>query len=324
MRSYYALIGLLLISASFAYDCTDSDGTNFTVKGTTTGVIDPTTGEVVTVNDVCVQDFAQEYYCGTEGPTLGLIMSTSSKCSYGCTNGACNINPVTGRFLREIINCTGDNASTIGINGFVRLNYDDGFTEQFNNTCGYSNGGFAYGLKEFYCSGNYYYSRIKRLCKCLNGACTEENIEILSDINPSVSIANNEASVIIPIQATTVNSITIKESLVEDKLTIISDNIEAVTNEKIKVTETGLLIANESVLLPNEAANAVTEIKVEVSAMELSVIEGLPEYDIEGSKQAYLLWFIPINLNTEVRVDARNGNVTEVSVNRPWWFIGSS
>jgi len=77
--------------------CTDSDdGINFMIKGTTTGIQDPTTNEVVTVSDFCFssaggKEWVQEYYCGTTGPAAGYIVGISHECPYGCEDGACLI-----------------------------------------------------------------------------------------------------------------------------------------------------------------------------------------------------------------------------------------
>ncbi|MBU2496536.1 MAG: hypothetical protein KJ767_00565 [Nanoarchaeota archaeon] len=170
------LIGVNFVSAT---ECIDSDGAeNYIVKGTTTGVHDPTTGIVETVTDFCNDDWVNEYGCGIEiGFPEDVIVGTSAKCPYGCEDGACIINPESGKAFREIVKCTdSDEGINFNISGQLTLIYDDGYTETLEEGCGHSSGSGEYGARDFSCDifqGKPSYGGTFKSCKCENGICVE-------------------------------------------------------------------------------------------------------------------------------------------------------
>jgi len=168
--------------------CTDSDdGINFMIKGTTTGIQDPTTNEVVTVSDFCFssaggKEWVQEYYCGTTGPAAGYIVGISHECPYGCEDGACLI-----ALEKKIIDCVdSDGKNNFDKKGTVTIYYEDGSTEIFEDSCGYSSGGTSYGAKDYYCviktDGSITYNYGLKPCKnCKDGVCLAGEINVTEE-----------------------------------------------------------------------------------------------------------------------------------------------
>jgi len=169
---------VLLFSVSFvSAECIDSDGAdNYIVKGTTTGIHDPTTGIVETVTDFCSDDWVNEYGCGMEiGFPEDVIVGTSAKCSYGCEDGACIINPESGKAFREIVKCVdSDGKENFDESGYITLTYDDDYVETLNDNCGYSSGGGLYGARDYFCSSQGYSYAIKPCERCSDGICTNK------------------------------------------------------------------------------------------------------------------------------------------------------
>ncbi|HLC51297.1 MAG TPA: PepSY domain-containing protein [archaeon] len=335
-----AFFAILFSAAAFAAACTDSDnGINYAVKGTTTGVQDQTTGQIVTVTDMCGGDWNNEFYCGTWGSIKDLIVQTSNKCSYGCQDGVCLRNPATGKMFRDITNCIdSDGEGNFKEKGYIQLSYDDGTGEKLDDYCGFSSGGGSYGVLDYFCGQVYYFNEetqkqedrmvwhywsVLKPGKCKDGLLTEENFELenVSISQDSIKVSGNEVSISVPTQAVP-QGIVIKENLLtKNEIQVVAEEVAFKTREKITITQTEIKVAEIPIRLPNEVAEAVKNIKIE--EMELKKVEGILQYEIDGTKDARFLWIIPVELDATVQVDAASGNVIKEEVQRPWWFVGS-
>ena len=148
---------LLMLSSVLAYTCTDTDGgINYAVKGTVVGVMDTTTNETVSISDFCspdsqYSDWLNEFYCGTDGPSKDIIVQTSTKCAYGCADGACKVYPGTNQTEREITKC-------MEVEGGIDVYYSGGCQpapcgtiDHLKDKCGYDSGSGRYGFLHYFC-----------------------------------------------------------------------------------------------------------------------------------------------------------------------------
>jgi len=302
--------------------CTDNDGgQNFRIRGSTTGIQDPITKEVITLTDSCFlgpdnKEYVQEYYCG-EGDLKNLIISTSEVCSYGCEDGKCKVNSKTGNYKRKLISCDENQKGK-----YIELEYDDGSKEKLQDSCGHSSAGGAYGVNHYFCgflanNAPSYWSSIKP-CKCQEGVCIEENFILQETEVNEISLTEDEIKVTL-----SESPITIKEKFsVKGEIEIISEEISASTKEKITIQKDSLKLEDAELLLPNEIYDKSSE-KENIEKISLEKKE-IPEYKINSKKQGKFLAIIPVKLDSETKFDARNGNLINTKLQKPWWFIGTT
>jgi len=107
----------------------------------------------------------------------------------------------------------------------------------------------------------------------------------------------------------------------QDKLSIKTEKAIAITIEKIVIEENKLFLKTstgnkEIKILPEEALSKATAV-TKVSTIELKEVSQQPIYSVKGTKQAKLLFIIPVSMQIETKVSAESGNV--ISVKKPWW-----
>ncbi|NIO22677.1 MAG: hypothetical protein GTN38_01465 [Candidatus Aenigmarchaeota archaeon] len=71
-------------------------------------------------------------------------------------------------------------------------------------------------------------------------------------------------------------------------------------------------------LLPEDVIGiSETPTKEAVEKIELKEESQKPVYSVKGTKQARILFIIPVSMEVETNIDAETGDV--ISVNKPWW-----
>ncbi|MCW1296396.1 MAG: PepSY domain-containing protein [Candidatus Parvarchaeota archaeon] len=110
----------------------------------------------------------------------------------------------------------------------------------------------------------------------------------------------------------------------EKKLTKIEiGDVVAVTHEVIKFEQSSLKIetpkTNISIqVLPHIATSIATSKEPQkVEATELKVIDEKPVYEINGTRDAKLLWIFPVTLPIRTSVNAETGKIERLE--KPWW-----
>ena len=116
-----------------------------------------------------------------------------------------------------------------------------------------------------------------------------------------------------------VKSVSIEK--VPNGLSLQSEKATAVTTEKLVIEGNKLSLKTstgnkEIKILPEEASSKVAA-GTEVSTIELKEESQQPIYSVKGTKQAKLLFVIPVSMQIETKVSAESGNV--ISVKKPWW-----
>jgi hypothetical protein len=116
-----------------------------------------------------------------------------------------------------------------------------------------------------------------------------------------------------------VKSVSIEK--VPNGLSLQSEKATATTKETLVVEGNKLSLKTstgnkEIKILPEEASSKATAV-TEVSAIELKEESQQPIYFVKGTKQAKLLFVIPVSMQIETKVSAESGNV--ISVKKPWW-----
>lgn len=104
-------------------------------------------------------------------------------------------------------------------------------------------------------------------------------------------------------------------------VSIKQGKVEATTTQKLNVMESKVYMETSSgvkevKILPEEASSKATAV-TEVGAIELKEESQQPIYSVKGTKQAKLLFVIPVSMQIETKVNAESGNV--ISVKKPWW-----
>ncbi|MFH1867273.1 MAG: PepSY domain-containing protein [Patescibacteria group bacterium] len=104
-------------------------------------------------------------------------------------------------------------------------------------------------------------------------------------------------------------------------LSLQSEKATAITREKLVIEENKLSLKTstgnkEIKILPEEASSKATAV-TSVNTIELKEEYQQPIYSIKGTKQAKLLFVIPVSMHIETKVSAESGNV--ISVKKPWW-----
>lgn len=106
-----------------------------------------------------------------------------------------------------------------------------------------------------------------------------------------------------------------KESLVEiDGKAINTQKGIEIKNSRLHLeTSVG---SKEIKILPNEVYSKGQEI-TRIEEVKLTEESQSPVYSVKGTKQAKLLFILPVTLRLETKVNAESGEI--LSVNKPWW-----
>ncbi len=116
-----------------------------------------------------------------------------------------------------------------------------------------------------------------------------------------------------------VESVSIEK--VPNGLSLQSEKATAVTTGRLISEGNNLFLKTstgnkEIKVLPEEASSKATAI-TSVSTIELKEESQRPIYSVKGTKQAKLLFVIPVSMKIETKVSAESGDV--ISVKKPWW-----
>ena len=108
---------------------------------------------------------------------------------------------------------------------------------------------------------------------------------------------------------------------VNKKSKIEIENRMATTDKKMEIKGSKLYVqtsagSKEIKILPGEASAKATAI-TKVNTIELKEESQQPIYSVNGTKQAKLLFVIPVSMQIETKVSAESGNV--ISIKKPWW-----
>lgn len=106
-----------------------------------------------------------------------------------------------------------------------------------------------------------------------------------------------------------------------DGLSIKTPGGQAITKEKLIVTQDSLAVqtsggSQEIKILPEEAFLKTKDI-TSLKEVRLVVEATNAVYSISGTKQAKILFLIPVEYETVTKVDVQTGQV--LSVSKPWW-----
>ncbi len=99
------------------------------------------------------------------------------------------------------------------------------------------------------------------------------------------------------------------------------DNEIAISDKKIEIRESKSYITiaggqKEIKISPKAASSRATAV-TKVNTIELKEESQQPIYSVKGTKQAKLLFVIPVSMQIETKVSAESGNV--ISIKKPWW-----
>jgi hypothetical protein len=140
----------------------------------------------------------------------------------------------------------------------------------------------------------------KNECYCISGKFVEAEISTPSGLK-TVSI----------------------EKVSENTVSIKTGNVSAITTQKITIEGDKLYMETSAgkkqiMVLPGEAVSKATEIGTVIKTVLIEE-NGKPIYSIRGTKEARILFIIPVSMEIETNVDAESGEV--ISVNKPWWSL---
>lgn len=152
-------------------------------------------------------------------------------------------------------------------------------------------------------------------CTCENETTTCPASETKQIIVPVVSFVGAQEVTTVPVKI---------EVTPGDKVSITSRAVTAVTVEKVVVEGNRLFIggsenANPANVLPHEVPSiAINSANVtSVRHIELKTEEQKPVYEVTGSREARLLFVIPVSVPMRTKIDAADGKI--ISVQKPWW-----
>jgi len=99
-------------------------------------------------------------------------------------------------------------------------------------------------------------------------------------------------------------------------------NVEVVTSADAKMEQSKLYIETsagkiEVKVSPGEAHQKAAAEITRVNEIELLEESQNPVYSVKGTKQAAILFLIPVSMDIETRINAETGDI--ISVSRPWW-----
>jgi len=102
----------------------------------------------------------------------------------------------------------------------------------------------------------------------------------------------------------------------DQKVNITDGNVTVETNESLEIANGSFMILGKKVLvMPSEVPSKI-KTKTIKSAV-LHVVGGMPEYEINATRNAKVLWIFDSQMDVEVTLDAETGKIK--SENRPWW-----
>ncbi|MFH8120070.1 MAG: hypothetical protein QXS37_04690, partial [Candidatus Aenigmatarchaeota archaeon] len=113
---------------------------------------------------------------------------------------------------------------------------------------------------------------------------------------------------------------------VDEKEKIVKLEVEgvvALTKETLKFENSSLKVETPKKevfvnIMPNLAEQiAIVEEKQEIKEIELKKVEDKVVYEIEGTKEAKLLWLIPVKIPIKTEVNVENGRIEKIE--KPWW-----
>ncbi|MEM5766465.1 MAG: hypothetical protein QW423_02430 [Candidatus Aenigmatarchaeota archaeon] len=110
----------------------------------------------------------------------------------------------------------------------------------------------------------------------------------------------------------------------KEKITKLEvDGVVAITRETLKFENSSLKVetAKKEVfvnLMPNLAEKIIlVNKKQKIEMMELKSEEDKTVYEVEGKKDAKLLWIIPVTVPIKTQVNAEDGKIEKIE--KPWW-----
>ena len=118
------------------------------------------------------------------------------------------------------------------------------------------------------------------------------------------------------------HSISLWKTTDENKGVLETTTISAAYQGKIVIKDSKLFMTISSqekpinILPDNAKAKGIAETP-EIKKVELKAEAEKPIYSVTGTKQARILFIIPVSMEIETKIDAGTGNV--ISVNKPWW-----
>ena len=269
--------------------CTDTDGgVNQAVTGTATDSNSAST-------DYCFNNTVlYEYSCASNGTT----QRTATVCSYGCQNGACKPQPVTPQPQETCGN--GRCASTENC-----------------SSCPVDCGQCQPVVQPHENETPIIPEPQQPTKSCIKGCvCNSTSVvcpELEHDIQTVVSDISNRIS-----------QITISKPS-ENSIVITAGNVQVSTTENLTIRDAKIYIEtpfgrNQVTVLPDNAVAKATEITHIVSIELRNEFTGettKPVYTIKGTKNANILFIIPVTLNITTKVNGDDGSV--MSVDKPWW-----
>ena len=163
-------------------------------------------------------------------------------------------------------------------------------------------------------------------CVCTGSSCpisNNENSVVTYDLKTKTEYTITSTG------KTTSNNISIGESIPGSEGSIkiiISNNIPAKYSGELSIENSKLYMntsegKKEILILPDEAVLKAISIG---SVTETSLIQesNKPVYSISGTKNARLLFIIPLKANMKEKISAESGNI--ISIKKPWWsFIAA-
>jgi PKD repeat protein len=116
----------------------------------------------------------------------------------------------------------------------------------------------------------------------------------------------------------------IKVNLTLEEMVVEVDNVAAVTSESFE-------ISNNRLYMNTETGKKLVDITPDMVAQKANLRQvdsielrdnGGPTYEIVGTRESNLLWFIPVDMDVTVRLNAETGSVE--TMEKPWWgFLAS-
>lgn len=158
---------------------------------------------------------------------------------------------------------------------------------------------------------------------------TDLSIGMLS-ISETPSFVYNSSSTV-PIIETIVN-LDVKPSKVKITSDVLTGRITVEVNNEVATTMKPLTIDNSSLLMSTSSGYKEVKIMpdtvgekaglISVENIELKEFNNKPVYQVKGTRESKLLWFIPVDMDVTIHLDAGTG--AEEKIERPWWgFLGT-
>ena len=115
---------------------------------------------------------------------------------------------------------------------------------------------------------------------------------------------------------------TLKFEIDNENMNISDENFTVQTNETVEIENETFSVSGKKVLImPSEVPEKIRA-KTIRSAV-LHVVNGDPEYQVNATRGAKVLWIFDADMDVESTLDANTGKIK--SENRPWWsFLAST